>query len=193
MKRYGILTDQTFPPTKWQRSAREGVVHIINSVGISNNAYAEGNTKIFVRDPQALYKMEEARLRALDRIANNVKTARIQPQVVEGNLCLDYLRILIFEELPDFTVNRPVNPKDGTGGPITYNNYQALEGDYVAGQITPNDLKASLYQVLTDIALPVREHVVIKKESKSSFGFLSGFLRFFRGGKQVTAGVPGPQ
>uniref|UniRef100_A0A7S4KA64 Myosin motor domain-containing protein n=1 Tax=Paramoeba aestuarina TaxID=180227 RepID=A0A7S4KA64_9EUKA len=191
MKRYGILSDATFPPTKWQGSAREGVVHIIGSVGISKNAYAEGNTKIFVRDPQALYKMEEARLRALDRIANNVKTARLQPMVVEGNLCLEYLRILIFEELPDFTVNRPVNPKDGTGGPITYDNYQALESDYAAGTIHPNDLKASLYQVLTDIAMPVREHVVMKKQ-KSSSGFLSGFFKFFSKGKQPTASMPAP-
>jgi myosin I len=188
LKRYGVLTDETFPPAQCAMSAKDAVAHIVGRVGISAGAWESGNTKIFVQDPKMLYQMEEARLKALDRIAATVKGAKITKMVAEGNICLEYLRVLIFEELPDFTIQRPV-AKDGTGGPVTYDSYQALESDYVAGTITPAELKASLFQVLTDVSMPVREHF----QKKQKGGFMKGFLKFFGRGKQQTASLSSPE
>jgi len=77
---------------------------------------------------------------------------------------LEYLQLLIFEELEEFTVNRI--PK--RGGPMlvhwfaiwfnnifnvslfrTYRSYQTLEQDYVVGAVDANELKAALYQVVS--------------------------------------------
>lgn len=187
-KRYGVCDDQTFPPSSCTMSAKDAVLHIVGRVGIAAKDYEQGNTKIFVREPQMLYKMEEARLRALDRIAANVKGAKIQKMVVDNNICLEYLRVLIFEELPDFTIERPIG-KDGSGGPVVYDNYQTLESDYAAGTVSPAELKASLYQVLTDVSMPVREHF----QKKPKGGLLRGFLKFFGKGKQQTATMAAPQ
>jgi hypothetical protein len=48
--------------------------------------------------------MEDARLKELDKIAQTVKNAKCPAKKVEGNVVLEYLRLLIFEELDEFTV-----------------------------------------------------------------------------------------
>jgi hypothetical protein len=55
--------------------------------------------------------MEDGRLKALERIAQKVKSAKCPPKKIEGNICLEYLRLLIFQELGEFTIYR--DPKKG--------------------------------------------------------------------------------
>eukprot|EP01102_Stenamoeba_stenopodia_P000526 TRINITY_DN1051_c0_g1_i1.p1 TRINITY_DN1051_c0_g1~~TRINITY_DN1051_c0_g1_i1.p1 ORF type:complete len:596 (-),score=130.79 TRINITY_DN1051_c0_g1_i1:192-1979(-) len=185
LKRYAVISDRTFP--RFAGSAREGVEILLKEVGIPQKDYQFGKTKIFVREPQTLYNMEDGRLKAFDKIAQKVKAAKCPPKKVEGNICLEYLQLLIFEELEEFTVNRI--PK--RGGPITYRSYQSLEQDYIVGAVDANELKAALYQTLTDVVEPIREH--FEGAGKSKGGGWFGFLKFFNKGKTQTSSLSAPR
>jgi len=177
LKRYAVISEHTFP--KWNGFPREGCQLLLSEVGIPAKDYTFGKTKIFIREAQTLYNMEDARLRALDKIAAKVKNAKCPAKKVEGNICLEYLRLLVFEELDEFIII--LSPKKG--GPKTYKHYQDVESDYLSGLVEPTELKASLYQCLTDVAEPIREH--FQKEKKSWWSF----FKFFSGGKTQTAAL----
>lgn len=184
LKRYAVCNDRLFP--RFDGPAKQGIEILLSGLGISNKEYTFGQTKLFIRDPQTLYKIEDARLRALDGIALKVKSAKCPAKKVEGNIVLEYLRLLIFEELDEFVVYGP--PKKGEKEPQqrVYKNYQQVEADYIAGTIEPSDLRNSVYQCLSDQVDPIREHFQQKKG-----GFFS-FFKFFRSGKQQTASLPAP-
>eukprot|EP01111_Echinosteliopsis_oligospora_P014908 TRINITY_DN5735_c0_g1_i1.p1 TRINITY_DN5735_c0_g1~~TRINITY_DN5735_c0_g1_i1.p1 ORF type:complete len:806 (-),score=234.13 TRINITY_DN5735_c0_g1_i1:55-2472(-) len=181
LKRYGVICDKTFP--SFNGPAKSGVEILLKEVGAPAKDYIFGKTKLFVREPQLLYLMEDARLKALDRIAQKVKGAKCPNKQVKENICLEYLRILIFQELSEFTV--PRNPKKGP--PLTYKAYQDLENDYAAGTIEGAELKQALYEVLSGISEPIRER--FQKDKKGWFSFLS----FFQGGKSQTASLSAPK
>eukprot|EP00026_Physarum_polycephalum_P002483 Phypoly_transcript_02490.p1 GENE.Phypoly_transcript_02490~~Phypoly_transcript_02490.p1 ORF type:complete len:810 (+),score=170.22 Phypoly_transcript_02490:150-2579(+) len=183
VKRYAVISDRTFPT--YQGDLRAAVEILLNEVGISSKEYAFGKTKIFIREPQALYAMEDGRLKAFDKIAQKIKTFKCAPKVTQGNVVLQYLRLLIFEELNEFTVYR--DPKKG--GNRVYKNYQEVEQEYASGLLDPNELKQALYELLTGISEPIREHFHSQKGKKNWFGF----LKFFTGGKQQTASLNSPK
>lgn len=106
LKRYGVCSAKTFPPRNYTGSAREGVNIILSELGVKSNEYTFGNTKLFIREPQTLYTMEDGRLRALDKIAQAIKLSKPVAKKVEGNVCLEYLNLLIFDELGEFTITR---------------------------------------------------------------------------------------
>jgi len=166
---------------EWRSQRRLSSITI--RIGIGSKEYTFGKTKIFIRDPQTLYTMEDARLRALDKIAAKVKTAKCPAKKVEENVCLEYLRLLVFEELDEFVVT--INPKKG--GTKVYKNYAEVENDYISGFLEPSELKASLYQCLTDVVEPIREH--FQKEKKSWWSF----LKFFSSGKTHTSSLAAPK
>jgi len=182
VRRYGVVSDKTFP--QWNGDPRAGVEVILGEVGIGSKDYAFGKTKIFIRDPQTLYTMEDSRLKALDKIAAKVKTAKCPPKKIEGNVCLEYLRILVFQELDEFVIIRP--PKKNENMNTVYKAYQNVESDYVAGMITPDELRNSLYQLLVDVSEPIRDH--FQKEKKSFWSF----LKFWNSGKSTTSGLGSP-
>jgi len=180
MKRYAVISERTFPT--FSGGVREGVEFLLQEMKISSKDYAFGKTKVFIREPQTLYSMEDGRLKALDRIAAKIKTSKCPAKKVEGNVCFEYLNLLIFQELGEFTLYR--NPKKGEDK--LYKFYGDVERDYVAGLIDPDELKASLYQILTDVSEPIREH--FQKEKKSWWSF----FKFFGGGKSQTSSLSAP-
>jgi len=185
LKRYGVVSDKTFP--RFIGNARQGVEIVMADMGFSSNQFSMGKTKIFIREPQSLYNAEDARLRALDKIALKAKGASIKAKIVENNIILEYIQILIFEELDEFVILRPPG-KNGEDNNVHYKRYQDLENDYISGAVNPNELKASLIQLLVDVSEPIREHFEKKKE-----GFFSGFLKFFSKGKTSTASLSAPK
>eukprot|EP00732_Lithocolla_globosa_P002185 Lithocolla_globosa_v1_NODE_1358_length_2634_cov_10.430399.p1 type:complete len:815 gc:universal NODE_1358_length_2634_cov_10.430399:2581-137(-) len=182
LKRYGVTTDKTFP--NWSGSAKEAVEIIVSEAGIKSTDLAYGKEKLFIREPNTLYKMEECRLKALDRVAAKVKNAKCPPKIIEENIVLEYLQLLIFQELPDFTIERT----EQRGGPVTYKNYGDVENDYVSGAVDPAELKRAVQQCLTDQVEPIREH--FKSKGSGGGGLMQsvkGFFKFFNKGKQTTA------
>lgn len=77
---------------------------------------------------------------------------------VEDNGVLEYVRYLVFPILDEadraFEIDRP----EEYGGSLTYEDYDALEADFVAGELHPADLKPAVAKEL-DLAIePIREH-----------------------------------
>lgn len=70
-----------------------------------------------------------------------------------------------------------------------YKSYQEVEQDFASGMLDPSELKQSLYELLTGISEPIREHFHGSKNKKNWFGF----LKFFTGGKQQTASLHSPK
>ena len=133
-QRYAILSEQTFP--HFAGTPIDGVKVTLGKIGISDKDVAYGKTKLFVRDPKTLYaaevcqrqcsintksnvRMQDARLKALDMIAAKVKSAKCPAKKVEGNICLEYAHLLIFEELDEFTIRRPPG-KNGENNDVVY-------------------------------------------------------------------------
>ncbi len=90
-----------------------------------------------------------------------MKLAFCPPGVVEANPCLDYTKHIIFPRLEVMEIQR----KESNGGNMcvlnsiaylsilpssTYNTYEALEADYIAGILHPGDLKSGLTAAINE-------------------------------------------
>ncbi|KAH7966753.1 hypothetical protein HPB49_019195 [Dermacentor silvarum] len=73
LHRYAVLTKETFP--KWRGNIKEGIVHILNSVGMDKDQYQLGKTKVFIKAPESLFLLEEMRERRYDQHARVIQKA----------------------------------------------------------------------------------------------------------------------
>ena len=75
---------------------------------------------------------------------------------IEGNGVLEYLQYLVFPILNErdepFVIERP----EQYGGDVTYGSYDALEADFVAEELHPQDLKTAAAAYIDDTVSPVR-------------------------------------
>ncbi|KAK2841421.1 hypothetical protein Q7C36_013000 [Tachysurus vachellii] len=73
LQRYAILTLETFP--QWHGGEQQGVLHLLRSVNMDNDQYQLGRTKIFVKNPESLFLLEEMRERKFDTFARTIQKA----------------------------------------------------------------------------------------------------------------------
>jgi tyrosyl-tRNA synthetase len=77
----------------------------------------------------------------------------------EGNGVLEYLRYLVFPVLEErgaeFVVERP----EEYGGDLAYDGYDALEADFVSGELHPADLKPAAAAAISEVIDPVRRRL----------------------------------
>ncbi|XP_032067969.1 unconventional myosin-If [Thamnophis elegans] len=73
LQRYAILTSETWP--RWQGDERQGVQHLLRSVNMDVDQYQMGRTKIFVKNPESLFLLEEMRERKFDGYARVIQKA----------------------------------------------------------------------------------------------------------------------
>ncbi|XP_018428886.1 PREDICTED: unconventional myosin-If [Nanorana parkeri] len=71
--RYAILTQETWP--KWRGDERQGVQHLLRSVNMDADQYQMGRTKVFVKNPESLFLLEEMRERKFDTFARTIQKA----------------------------------------------------------------------------------------------------------------------
>uniref|UniRef100_H2Z8V8 Myosin motor domain-containing protein n=1 Tax=Ciona savignyi TaxID=51511 RepID=H2Z8V8_CIOSA len=69
--RYKMLSPNTWP--LWHGAAKDGVKHILLNVKISPDQYEYGRSKIFIRNPRTLFKLEEHRAAALHDVATVIQ------------------------------------------------------------------------------------------------------------------------
>ncbi|XP_070174638.1 unconventional myosin-Ia-like [Littorina saxatilis] len=69
--RYKMLADKTWP--HWHGAPQEGVKEILQQQQISQDEYAFGKTKIFVRNPKLLFDMEERRRERMHYLATLIQ------------------------------------------------------------------------------------------------------------------------
>lgn len=70
IKRYYMLTPKTFPT--WSKNFpddKAAVIYLLEYIGLQKNEYAIGKTKVFIREPKSLYKVEQSRMEGLERLA----------------------------------------------------------------------------------------------------------------------------
>ncbi|KAK2835280.1 hypothetical protein Q5P01_015764 [Channa striata] len=71
--RYAILTAETWPC--WRGPEQQGVLHLLRSVNMDNDQYQMGRTKVFVKNPESLFLLEEMRERKFDTFARIIQKA----------------------------------------------------------------------------------------------------------------------
>uniref|UniRef100_A0A3Q3G356 Osteoclast-stimulating factor 1 n=1 Tax=Kryptolebias marmoratus TaxID=37003 RepID=A0A3Q3G356_KRYMA len=73
LMRYAILTPETWPC--WRGPEQQGVLHLLRSVNMDNDQYQMGRTKVFVKNPESLFLLEEMRERKFDTFARIIQKA----------------------------------------------------------------------------------------------------------------------
>lgn len=70
---------------------------------------------------------------------------------------------MIFGKFDKFTIPR----KEKNGGDVTFESYDKLEADFVAGLLHPADLKPAVAKCLNDMIEPFRQHFLNDPEAKA--------------------------
>ncbi|PVD20173.1 hypothetical protein C0Q70_20668 [Pomacea canaliculata] len=73
IKRYAILTPETYP--SWRGDPRQGVTHLLKTVNMDPDQYQLGRTKVFIKNPESLFLLEEIRERKFDSYARVIQKA----------------------------------------------------------------------------------------------------------------------
>ncbi|KAM6236149.1 unconventional myosin-If [Porphyrio hochstetteri] len=73
LQRYAILTPETWPC--WRGDERQGVQHLLHSVNMDPDQYQMGRSKVFVKNPESLFLLEEMRERKFDGFARVIQKA----------------------------------------------------------------------------------------------------------------------
>ncbi|NXO02092.1 MYO1F protein, partial [Rhinopomastus cyanomelas] len=73
LQRYAILTPETWP--RWRGDERQGVQHLLRSVNMEPDQYQMGRSKVFVKNPESLFLLEEMRERRFDGFARVIQKA----------------------------------------------------------------------------------------------------------------------
>ncbi|NXP61248.1 MYO1F protein, partial [Chloropsis cyanopogon] len=73
LQRYAILTPETWP--SWRGDERQGVQHLLRSVNMEPDQYQMGRSKVFVKNPESLFLLEEMRERKFDSFARVIQKA----------------------------------------------------------------------------------------------------------------------
>jgi tyrosyl-tRNA synthetase len=93
---------------------------------------------------------------APETIAEKLQGAYCPAGEIEDNGVLEYLEYLVFPVLGErdgaFEIERP----EEYGGDVTYGSYDALEADFVAEELHPQDLKEATATHLAEVLAPIR-------------------------------------
>ncbi|KAI6239978.1 hypothetical protein M3Y99_00512000 [Aphelenchoides fujianensis] len=71
--RYAILTQETWP--RYNGNVRQGCEVICRAMGIAEDQFQLGRTKIFIKNPESLFMLEESRERRYDQFARVLQKA----------------------------------------------------------------------------------------------------------------------
>ncbi|OWF39023.1 Unconventional myosin-Ie [Mizuhopecten yessoensis] len=73
LRRYAILTSETWPT--WRGDPRQGIKHLMDTVNMDKDQWQLGKTKVFVKNPESLFLLEEMRERKFDHYARKIQKA----------------------------------------------------------------------------------------------------------------------
>ncbi|WP_436923977.1 tyrosine--tRNA ligase [Halosimplex amylolyticum] len=94
-----------------------------------------------------------------EEVVEKIQAAYCPAGEREDNGVLEYLEYLVFPVLDErgetFVVERP----EEYGGDLTYEDYDALEADFLSGELHPADLKPSAGEAISEVIAPVRERL----------------------------------
>ncbi|XP_065909782.1 unconventional myosin-Ie-like [Dysidea avara] len=73
LRRYALLTPETYP--HWRGTVIDGIKHLMKSVNMEPDQWQLGRTKVFVKNPESLFLLEELRERKYDGFARKIQKA----------------------------------------------------------------------------------------------------------------------
>jgi tyrosyl-tRNA synthetase len=88
------------------------------------------------------------------QLKEKMQKAWCPPKQKEMNPILEIIKHVIFHEMKEFAIERPVK----YGGDVVFGNYSEVEKEYGEGNIHPQDLKNSVALAVSKIIDPVRKH-----------------------------------
>jgi len=99
-----------------------------------------------------------------EAVASKINGAYCPAGEVEDNGVLEYLQYLVFPVLEErdesFIVERP----EEYGGDLEYDGYDALEAEFLSGELHPADLKPAAAAAISEVIDPVREKLLAEPE-----------------------------
>lgn len=101
-------------------------------------------------DPDSAIFMEDTE----EDVRRKIKKAFCPEKIVEGNPILDYTKNIVFESFGEFLIKREAK----NSGDLFFKTYADLEGEFVAGNLHPSDLKVNVAEAINKLLQPVREH-----------------------------------
>jgi len=96
-----------------------------------------------------------------EEVYQKFKKAYCPEGVEEENPVLEYAKYIVFELFPEIIIER----HEKFGGPIRIDNYDRLRSIFIAKQIHPLDLKATIAHYVNKALDPIRDH--FKNNSKA--------------------------
>ncbi|NP_001427542.1 unconventional myosin-If isoform 7 [Homo sapiens] len=118
--RYAILTPETWP--RWRGDERQGVQHLLRAVNMEPDQYQMGSTKVFVKNPESLFLLEEVRERKFDGFARTIQKAWRR-----------HVAVRKYEEMREEASNILLNKKERRRNSINRN----FVGDYLGLEERP--------------------------------------------------------
>jgi len=73
LRRYAILTPETYP--RWNGDVKSGIKHLLKAVNMDADQWQLGKTKVFIKNPESLFLLEEMRERKYDSFARTIQKA----------------------------------------------------------------------------------------------------------------------
>uniref|UniRef100_A0A8D2DGK8 Myosin IF n=1 Tax=Sciurus vulgaris TaxID=55149 RepID=A0A8D2DGK8_SCIVU len=120
LQRYAILTPETWP--RWRGDERQGVQHLLQAVNMESDQYQMGSTKVFVKNPESLFLLEEMRERKFDGFARTIQKAWRR-----------HVAVRKYEEMREEASNILLNKKERRRNSINRN----FVGDYLGLEERP--------------------------------------------------------
>ncbi|XP_037584315.1 unconventional myosin-If [Cebus imitator] len=120
LQRYAILTPETWP--RWRGDERQGVQHLLRAVNMEPDQYQMGSTKVFVKNPESLFLLEEMRERKFDGFARTIQKAWRR-----------HVAVRKYEEMREEASNILLNKKERRRNSINRN----FVGDYLGLEERP--------------------------------------------------------
>ncbi|MEJ1269870.1 myosin IE [Cricetulus griseus] len=120
LQRYAILTPETWP--RWRGDERQGVQHLLRAVNMEPDQYQMGSTKVFVKNPESLFLLEEMRERKFDGFARTIQKAWRR-----------HIAVRKYEEMREEASNILLNKKERRRNSINRN----FVGDYLGLEERP--------------------------------------------------------
>ena len=105
-------------------------------------------------------------------VSRKISNAFCPAGIIDGNPCVDYVKHIVFGKFTEFTVQRAAA---ADAAPITYTSYEAFEGAYASGAISPDDLKTSLAAAINSMLEPVRQHFQNDERAKAILAEVRSF------------------
>lgn len=73
LRRYCLLSPETYP--RWHGSVTDGIKHLLTAVNMDPDQWQLGRTKVFIKNPESLFLLEELRERKYDTYARRIQKA----------------------------------------------------------------------------------------------------------------------